>query len=199
MGSGGRGVAWRGVEHSWAGTAEWAQSGVGVGVPGEGRGDGRVSRTLGCSSPLMTCVLAVSKKVSLQIDGALARYPPPPCACQEHLELTFPCFEPPHCRLHTDLHKHANSPDAHTITLVCLSARSHSSELLESSQPPIPRLRTPFVTVVCLYIDQCAAVSLQHLFCFCSLLKNQTVPKERHTPHGGSDKSTTRNFGDHLY
>ena len=71
------------------------------------------------------------------------------------------------------------------ITLVCLSARSHSSELLESSQPPIPRLRTPFVTVVCLYIDQCAAVSLQHLFCFCSLLKNQTVPKERHTPHGG--------------
>ena len=37
------------------------------------------------------------------------------------------------------------------------------------------------------------------IFCFCSLLKNQTVPKERHTPHGGSDKSTTRNFGDHLY
>ena len=31
-------------------------------------------------------------------------------------------------------------------------------------------------------------------FCFCSLLKTQTVPNERHTPHGGSDKSTTRNF-----
>ena len=35
--------------------------------------------------------------------------------------------------------------------------------------------------------------------CFCSLLNKPTVPNERHTPHGGSDKSTTRNFGDHLY
>ena len=37
-------------------------------------------------------------------------------------------------------------------------------------------------------------------FCVCSLLNKPTAPlEERHTPHGGSDKSTTRNFGDHLY